>query len=131
MPDWTGGAVKVAVTVALTGGALFAPAVHAHAQTPNPRALAAPTSAHAATNDCNGSVELVVSGGGHLCINTSRAVSVNINVCNISSVDNGNHWVAFTWGLGLPATRYVPGSAPGSKWFGGLPVCIGRVDIDT
>ena len=36
MPDWTGGVVKVAATAALTGGALFAPAVHAHAQAPTP-----------------------------------------------------------------------------------------------
>ena len=63
-----------------------------------------------------------------MCMNFTG--SQNFDVCNVYQVDTNNHWVAFTWGDTLSLLQYQPGMPPGSTWGGGVPACIGRLDID-
>jgi hypothetical protein len=95
--------------------------------------LAAPMAASAAPagsppNNCSGLVDLHQYSGVDVCLKTPGGT---LNLCDIDYISNGNNWVAFYWGLGLPANNYHPGTGPGSWWAGGTPWCIGTVNINT
>ncbi|MBS2534475.1 hypothetical protein KGQ20_17015 [Catenulispora sp. NF23] len=78
-------------------------------------------------NYCGNEVDVHEYSGINICLTYSQT----LNVCNVDYIVNGSNWVDFYWGLGLPATNYVPGTGPNSWWAGGEPWCIGEVDINT
>ena len=117
---------RLAVTVLVGGGLLMVGPAAAHATSTTIGGI------HPATTDqCpNGMIDLHHnSSNSDTCLpGTPR--SENWYQCDVDWINTGSNWVAFTWGLNN-YNNYQPGLAPWTTWAGGLPVCIGRIDVNT
>ncbi|NUS02866.1 MAG: hypothetical protein HOV97_09880 [Nonomuraea sp.] len=117
-------AAKLAAAVAAGGGLLVAAPAAAQASTNG-------TVRPAVTNVCGGWVEVHYANGGHVCLGNGIWKPNPSPSCGVDWINTGNQWAAFYWGPWAPASTYQPGMGPGSTWWGGSPVCVSEVDVNT